>query len=284
MRWGQGLVGVVVVAASFVALGSAPAGTAAIAVAPLVPPPSSMASAGDSISVGYATSAGCPGPCPAESWTTGTTVNSHYQRLLALNPALAGNAAPHAGLGATMSSFAGQVGTFAASQPDYVTVLLGSGDICFASTTPAQFGTQFRAGMDALFAASPDTRVLVASIPSLESIRDAVLTANPGYVWGFCQAFMNATAPDRALLTARLEAYNDALEAECATYTNCLFDGGALYDHVWTAAEVSPVDFIHPSTAGEEMIAEVLFNAGYRWGFEPTPAASPLDDPVRFVG
>jgi hypothetical protein len=33
-----------------------------------------------------------------------------------------------------------------------MTVLLGAGDICLSSTTPAQFATRFRAGMDALFA------------------------------------------------------------------------------------------------------------------------------------
>lgn len=60
-------------------------------------------------------------------------------------------------------------------------------------------------------------------------------------------------------------AYNDILASECATYANCLFDGNALFDHVWTPGEVSTVDNVHPSAAGQEMIAEVLYNAGYRW-------------------
>ena len=42
--------------------------------------------------------------------------------------------------------------------------------------------------------------------------------------------------------------------------------GNALFDHVWTPAEVSPIDNVHPTVAGEEMISEVLFDAGYSWG------------------
>ncbi len=267
------------------AAGALPAGTAGLA---LVPPPSSMATAGDSFTVGFATGAGtCTTftACPEYSWATGTAVNSHYQRLLALNPALAGNATPGAVPGASMGAFAGQVAGFAASQPDYVTVLLGGGDICFGATTPSAFGTQFRAGMDALFAASPSTRVLVSSIWSFESLRAAVLAGNPSATWSFCTVFMNASAPDRAVITARLEAYNDVLEAECATYANCRYDGGALYDHVWTAAEVSTVDNFHPSAAGQQMIADVLYAAGYRWGLEPDgPAADPVDAVIRFTG
>jgi lysophospholipase L1-like esterase len=145
-------------------------------------------------------------------------------------------------------------------------VLLGGGDICFGTTTPSQFAARFRAGMDALFAASPNSRVLVASIFNLESIRAAVLQRSPGYRWSFCGfPFFNASDADRALLMDRVVAYNGVLASECATYANCLYDGNALFNHVWTPGEVSTVDNVHPSAAGEEMIAEVLYNAGYRW-------------------
>src|SRR5690348_7934065 len=61
----------------------------------LIAAPASMAAVGDSISLGYATgSPSCDfeGPCSQFSWATGTAVNSHYQRLLRLNPALARHA------------------------------------------------------------------------------------------------------------------------------------------------------------------------------------------------
>jgi lysophospholipase L1-like esterase len=264
------------------------AGSVAVAD-PLVPPPGSMAATGDSFSRGFATgTAPCTTfvECPQFSWSTGASVTSHYERLVALNPALAGHAINAAVPGAGMSSFATQVGTFAASKPDYVTALFGGSEICFGPTTPALFASRFRAGMDALFAASPNTRVLVSSLWNFESIRAAVLAGNPSATWSFCGAFFNASAPARATLMAQVVAYNAALQTECATYANCRFDGNALFDHVWTAAEVSPVDNLHPSVAGQQMIADVLYAAGYHWGYEPpaAPAAAPVETVVRFTG
>lgn len=250
---------------------SSPAGAASVSVAP----PGSMAALGDSFSRGFATGApGCTtfAECPAYSWSTGTAVNSHYQRLLALNPALAGHAVNAAVPGSSMSGLLGQVNAVKAAQPDYVTVLLGGGDICFGTTSTTTFAAQFRAGMDALFAASPDSQVLVGSIWNLESERAAVLAANPSATFPFCGVFFNASDAVRATIMARLNAYNGVLATECATYANCRYDGGALYAHTWTAAEISPVDNIHPSAAGEAMIADVLWNAGYRWG-PPTPTS-----------
>ncbi|MDP9334647.1 MAG: GDSL-type esterase/lipase family protein [Actinomycetota bacterium] len=240
---------------------------------PVAPPPSSMAATGDSLSRGFATgSADCNffGACPQYSWSTGTAVNSHYERLLALNPALGGHATNAAVPGAQISGFAAQAATVAASHPDYVTVLFGAGDICSASTTPAQFATQFRAGMDALFAASPNSRVLVASILSLESLRAAVLAGNPSATWSFCGTFFNASPAGRALIMDRVAQYNTVLETECATYANCLFDGDALFNHVWSPGEVSTVDNVHPSAAGQEMMSQVLYDAGYTWAATPT--------------
>jgi len=267
------IVVVIGIMSGFAALAGTAAPTVASAAStpsgPVVPPPSSMVATGDSFTRGYATGSGtCTGfvPCPEYSWSTGTAVNSHYERLLALNPALAGHATNAAVPGALMSGFVSQVGTFSASHPDYVTVLFGAADICFGSTTPAQFSTQFHAGMDALLAASPNSRVLVASIWNFESLRAGVLAANPSATWTpLCGAFFNASPANRALLMDRVAQYNAVLETECTTYANCLFDGYALFNHVWSAEEVSTVDNFHPSAAGQEMMSQVEYDAGYTW-------------------
>jgi lysophospholipase L1-like esterase len=227
--------------------------------------------------------------CREYSWSTGTLVNSHYQRLVALNPALAGHATNAAESGATILRFVTQVNTFAASRPDYVTVLTSSNDICRGDPPPgnpsqhnpptavADFAARFRAGMDALFAASPNSRVLVASLENLESIRNAVLARNPSATWqpALCRdAFFNRSDAERAMLMNRLAEYNTVLQTQCATYTNCLFDGFALTNHVWSPSEVGP-DNLHPSVAGEEMMAQVLFDVGYTWATTKGPQPSP---------
>jgi lysophospholipase L1-like esterase len=264
---------VVIVAIGIISGLAALAGTAVSAGAsagPALPPPSSMAATGDSFTQTFATGSASCASFASCSWSTGTVVNSHYQRLRALNPALTGHATNAAQLGAQMSGFLGQVNTIAPSHPDYVTVLFGGGDICLSSTTAPQFASQFRAGMDALFAASPSSHVLVASIWNFESLRSAVLAGNPSATWGpLCGVFFNASPANRALIMNRVAQYNAVLETECATYANCLFDGYALFNHVWTSAEVSTVDNFHPSVAGNEMMSQVLYDAGYSWAITP---------------
>jgi hypothetical protein len=116
-----------------------------------------------------------------------------------------------------------------------------------------------------------DPAVLVASIWNFESLRSAVLAGNPSATWGsLCGVFFNASPENRALIMNRVEQYNAVLETECATYANCLFDGYALFSHEWSPAEVSTADNFHPSVAGNEMMSEVLYNAGYTWAATPT--------------
>jgi hypothetical protein len=75
--------------------------------------------------------------------------------------------------------------------------------------------------------------------------------------------FFNASDDARAAIMSRLQEFNTVLSTECATYANCRYDGGALFAHQWTRAEVSTVDNLHPSVAGENMIATTLWNAGF---------------------
>src|SRR5262245_26410164 len=89
--------------------------------------PSSIASTGDSITRAFNT---CTFPfidCPANSWSTGTssTVNSHYRRILAGNPAVSGRNFNDSVTGARMSGLQSQVQNAVAQGAQYVTILMG---------------------------------------------------------------------------------------------------------------------------------------------------------------
>jgi lysophospholipase L1-like esterase len=232
------------------------------------PLPSTMLAIGDSFSVGFASGASqCPSgstPCLAVSWSTGDSITSHYARILALNPAIEGQQRNGAAPGATMNAFASQVAAGGASAPQYATVMLGAGDLCFGGpTSVTDFTAGFQAGMDALVAANPSVRVLVASVWNLESLRQAVLSRDPTATWSLCGNILNATSPVSDDVMTRIREYNAALETSCATYSACRFDGGAFFAHVWTGDEISVLDNLHPSAKGQEKLAEILWNVGY---------------------
>ena len=139
--------------------------------------PDSAAAIGDSIT--RATNACCYyGDHPSHSWSTGYNpfgpVNSHYERLIARNPAIWGNAYNDARAGAKMRDADDQA-TLAVSQgAQYVTILMGANDVCTSSrstmTSVANFRSQFQAAMQILATEMPDRRIFVASIPNIRRL------------------------------------------------------------------------------------------------------------------
>src|SRR5688500_14883985 len=131
-------------------LGLVAALAAALAVsAPAAAPPvpSSMSSLGDSITRGF-NACGWYVDCTSRSWSTGGSVNSHYTRIRALQPAITGRNFNDARTGARMADLNGQAQTAVARGVQYVTILVGANDACRStegSMTPVTpFETQFR--------------------------------------------------------------------------------------------------------------------------------------------
>ena len=247
-----------------------------------LPLPTSMAALGDSITAGY-NACGQFEDCPDHSWSTGTApdVNSHYQRLLAVSPGIEGHATNLARSGAKVDDLARQADEAVAVQPGYVTVLIGANDACTSSENDMTSVADFRTSLDAAFAVLasnlPKTRVFVASIPDLLRLwevehRDR-LAQLVWYVGSICQSMLDhARSTDagdvarRERVRQRVADYNEQLREACAGYgPRCRLDGNAVFDHPFTAGEVSSWDAFHPDTAGQRLIAELTSTAGFDW-------------------
>jgi lysophospholipase L1-like esterase len=244
--------------------------------------PSSMASTGDSITRAYNTGFFPFIDNPSASWSTGTnsTVVSHYTRLRALNPGIAGHAFNDAKGGSRMADLNGQLTTVAGRHVDYVTILMGGNDICQRSeaqmTSVADFKTQFKQAMATITSLSSATKVFVVSIPNVHklwsTLKDNGLAR---FVWALfrvCQAMLAnplsmapADAERRARVLEREIAYNRVLRNVCAAYVQCRFDGNVVFNTDFTASDISSRDFFHPSPAGQKKLADVSWSAGY-WG------------------
>ena len=254
---------------------TAPAGPAAAATTSIALP-NSMASTGDSITRSYnATSNGCfLVDCPQYSWSTGTsTVNSHYQRLLAANPQISGRAYNDAKTGAKMAALDAQVKTAASRGVQYLTVMMGANDVCTSSrstmTPTATFESQFQTALTDFFAAAPTAHVFVSSIPNVYQLWSVLRTnSSARNAWSsfkICQSMLASTntEADRQAVLSQEQADNAALARVCAQFVNCKWDNLATFNYQFAASDVSTIDYFHPSVAGQAHLAATTWSAGY---------------------
>jgi lysophospholipase L1-like esterase len=253
--------------------------------------PSSMASTGDSITRAFNTGFLPFLDWPSNSWSTGSsgTVGSHYRRILAGNPAISGRNSNFAVSGADMADLDGQAANAVASGAQYVTILMGANDVCASSeaamTDPAVFRAQLDAGLRRLSTGLPDSRLYVVSIPDIYNLW-AVLRGNSTarLIWGLagiCQSMLarpsstaQADVDRRNRVRQRNIAYNAHLQAACAQYIHCRFDGNAVFGTAFTASDVSTRDYFHPSVAGQTKLAAGSWAAGFNFGDVAAPVST----------
>jgi lysophospholipase L1-like esterase len=245
------------------------------------PVPNSMAVLGDSISRGFDACASF-GECVAENWSTGTdpAVDSQYSRILAANPAIAGNAFNDAVSGATESNLAGQATNAVSQNVDYVTIEMGGNDACKstedAMTPVATYQSQFQQAMTTITNGLPNARVFVASVPDVKQLwvvgHDDPAALNVWSTFGICQSLLanpQSTAQvdvdRRDAVQQRVIDYNTALATVCAQYTNCRFDGNLVFDTKFALTDVSSIDYFHPSQAGQAELAVGTYAVGWNW-------------------
>ena len=254
--------------------------------------PGLTVSTGDSITRAFG-SGSSVADVPENSWSTGTNsaVNSHYQRILAANSAVSSfNAAVS---GAKMVDLSAQMNVAIAKNADYLTILMGANDVCAsdeASMTPvATFRSQFQAALASLSSGLPDARIFVASIPDIYNLW-LILHKNAAAVslWsmGICPAML--AKPDmedqpnndrRARVRQRIIDFNTQLAQICATFLHCRFDNNAVFNDPFTPADVSGLDYYHPSVIGQSRLASVSYAASYNFSeaLAPTSTISQAD-------
>jgi lysophospholipase L1-like esterase len=259
--------------------------------------PSSIASAGDSITRAFNT---CSFPfvdCPQNSWSTGSsgTVNSHYRRILAANPAISGRNYNDAKTGARMNALGGQVTTAVSQAAGYVTILMGANDICTSSvstmTPTATLAAQLQAALQTLSTGAPNARIYLVSIPNVYHLWEvlhtnlaAVLTWTLG---GICQSLLaNPTSNAPADVARRQQVYqrtvddNAALANVCAGFIHCRFDGNAAFNLQFVPSDVSTRDYFHPSVSGQARAAAATWAAT----FDFTDRAAPVSTATAVGG
>jgi lysophospholipase L1-like esterase len=256
-----------------------------------------MASTGDSITRAFNTGSIPFTDSPANSWATGsnTAVNSHYWRILAMNPAISGHSYNDAVTGSKMADLNGQMASVNGQHVDYVTVLIGANDACTpteaAMTPAATFRAQFQTALNTLSTSSSDTRVLVVSVPNIENLW-AILhdNSNARAVWSglsICQSMLvnpqsmaQADVDRRARVNQRVIDYNTQLAEVCATDIHCKFDNNAVFNTAFVPSDITTRDYFHPSIAGQAKVTSASYAAGFDFA-DVTPPTSQVTYHIR---
>jgi lysophospholipase L1-like esterase len=239
--------------------------------------PNSMAAIGDSITQAFDVCCWY-GNHPANSWSTGSAgwdgVHSHYERILAHKPGISGHNYNDAVSGARMSDAPGQAASVVSQGAKYVTILMGANDVCTSSMstmTPVDtFRTEFQQTLSSLETGLPaGSHIFVSSIPNIYRLwqiyHDDSLAR---LVWStahICQSMLssNNTETDRQAVLAQETAFNGVLAQECGAYTNCRFDGYAVFKYAFTRSQVSKLDYFHPNLSGQSALAAVTWAASW---------------------
>ena len=246
------------------------------------PPPTSMASLGDSITRGF-NACGWYVDCTSRSFSTGdySAVNSHYLRIRAVNPAINGRNHNAASTGAKSADLYGQAGTAVSQGVGYATILIGANDACTSSESTMTSVATFRANIDSalnrLKTGLPNARVFVISIPDVHRLwsvgKDSGSARTAWSLFGICQSILanptstaQADVDRRNRVRQRVIDFNGQLAAACAAYgSNCKYDGNAVFGYPFTLAQLSGWDYFHPNATGQQVLASVSYPAGFAW-------------------
>jgi len=273
--------------------------TAATSTVAEQPPrlPSSMVAIGHSGMTGYNSDPAHPDRDAREnSWATGTNpdVDSIYQRLLALNPAIKDHKFNLARDGSDADDLISQAAAAIRIDPPPELVLIQSVDNdmrCDGHDDEflPMYGARLNQALRTIADGDPGAQVFIISQPgSVESYTKAV-QGNPIAVQNQssgspCDVFDKTGTilpAGEAYLEGVLQSYFAMIASECAAFANCRFD--QTHDHALdiVSSDVTP-DTNHFTVSGQQKVAaavwEAMSSTVSKPATPPPPAACPNPD------
>lgn len=245
------------------------------------PVPASMASLGDSITRAF-NACGWYVDCTGRSWSTGGSgdgVTSHFERLRALDPTMS-SSYNDARTGAKVADLPSQAQSALNQNAGYVTILIGANDACTSTeggmTSVDDFRDRFASALAILDPNSRDVNVFVASIPDVHRLwevgKNSGSARTAWNTFNICQSLLDnptstaqADVDRRQRVRQRVIDFNQAMVDECAEYTNCKDDGGAVFGYPFQLSHMSGWDYFHPNESGQAVLADTTFAAGFDW-------------------
>jgi lysophospholipase L1-like esterase len=235
--------------------------------------PNSIAGLGDSITRATLAdnntgglSYGQPEHSFSVGYDPGDGVNSHYERIKAVNSGITGHVWNLAESGARADDLPGQAGQALTTGADYIVIQMGANDVCADSTsrmTPtATFLAYYDWALSILKAGLPDATILVTGIPRMSRVYDV----GRGDFWcqlkwatfQWCNNVLRNGSMQRYQADARNIEYNNGLRALSEKY-GVAFDNRP-YSWQFERGNLSEVDCFHPDLSGQQGLADITYD------------------------
>jgi lysophospholipase L1-like esterase len=231
---------------------------------------------GDSITRAF--NAGAPLDQPEKSWATGDNdaaeSYSHAGRLRGLGYDVRAHNAARSGANAV--ELAGQVDELFDAEsgraPDYVTLMIGANDVCDWGEDHGDALAAFYGDVDEavgkLVDANPAVKILMAPIPNMLQLWSVGRANGCQARWDLyrmCTPLLGRgkSAAERARFGERLADANAALADVASQYPDHVLMADEVSSAVFEWRHISGIDCFHPSEAGQELLGDVTWDAGW---------------------
>jgi lysophospholipase L1-like esterase len=276
--------------------------------APTTPPlPALLGAIGDSYSQAYSVTPAYLRDHTQFSWVIGTAKNDGVFSLAERFAALGGSPklVDAATSGRKMNDAPRQATAVVAAarklssgQTAYVTFELGTNDLCDdPKTDPASFESDLQSAISILRAGLPaGSRILMLSVPDFSHLRDITQADQKAKAFlalprnsTACAPFLGDNSPSTlAEAGTYLRQYDESLAQACEDVSAAGATNGMLYCTTnesllsmrdFTIADLSTVDYLHPSLTGQHRIADAAWAADV-WGSVPLPPGAAAKVPA----
>jgi lysophospholipase L1-like esterase len=261
---------------------------------PVTPLPSLLGAIGDSYSQAYSVSPKLLRDHPAHSWVVGTATGDGVDSLVERFEAL--GATPRvvdaATSGRKMKDATRQANAIAAAaaklkpgQTAYVTFELGTNDLCDDPKTDlASYRAQLDTSMSILADSLPTgSRILMLSVPDFRHLREITQADSTARATlakfensRRCAPFLGDDSPATLSEAGHiLDGYNASLKSACDLIERsgrlaCTYSEARLSARDFLIADLSTVDYFHPSLTGQAKLADAAWAADI-WAALPLP-------------
>lgn len=194
------------------------------------------------------------------SWASGTAIDSHFSRLHKKFPNKKISVINLAIPGVDTSDIERQAKVAARIHLDYVTILIGSNDLCRGFHDVDIYEQRIRSAIKIITNRSPKVKILISSIPNIPEVRHVAKDLSCDRTWS--KVMMMCDVSDEDKFYDVWWRMNTILDIISRSNDNVIFSDSLMMREI-KKDSISKIDCFHPNLKAQKEIAEMTWNDGW---------------------